>query len=363
MSPEDPQTRRAERDSTPTVLRRALAENRFTTVLVLLIVLLAYFGLTQERFFTTANLQNLLTSVSILWVVSLGLTFVVLSRGFDLSVGSMLALAGFVFAALYNDAGLPGPVALVLTLAAGAALGGGVNGFLIGRLGLPFLVVTLGTLTLFRGVVNLWSDSRAQSVASGVLQALAFGNVAGVPVLILVMIAALLVALYTQRFTYFGRDVYATGGNPEAARISGVRIERTWIAVYAIAGMCAALGGIIQVGRIGSASPLVGEVIIFDATAAVLLGGTSFHGGVGGVGGTAVAVLFIGVLQNGLAIAGISPFWQQIVSGSVLIIAILLDKMNREGLSSMGMRTRWASGKPTREEVVVESTDGPNDDG
>lgn len=311
---------------------------RFFAVLVLLVVLFAGFSLTQDRFFTSANIEALLTSAAILWVVSIGLTFVMLAGGFDLSIGSMLALSSIALGAFVNDFGLPPLLAILLTLAFGAALGGAVNGVLVGPLGLSFLVVTLGTLILFRGVLNLWSDTRTEQVVSSFLDALAFDRFAGVPIPVWIMVATFLVALYVQRSTYFGRDVYAVGGNADAARLSGVRVARTIIAVYAISGLLAAFGGVLQTARIGAASPLVGESILFDAAAAVLLGGTSFAGGLGGVGGTAVGVLFLATLQNGLSVSGVASFWQQIITGAILLAAILLDRIQRQGLASLGLR-------------------------
>ena len=165
------------------------------------------------------------------------------------------------------------------------AIGAVGNGCLIGKLGLPFLVVTLGTLTLYGGLVDLWSKSFTTQITSPALTALAFNHALGIPIPGWIMLGVFVVALYVQRSTYFGRDVYAVGGSADAARLSGVRVGRTLIAVYAIAGMLAALAGILQDARIGAASPLVGGEVIFDAAAAVLLGGTSFAGGIGGVGG------------------------------------------------------------------------------
>ena len=202
--------------------------------------------------------------------------------------------------------------------------------------------MTLGTLILYRGILNLWSDTKTEQVLSSFLDSMAFDKFIEVPIPVWIMIATFLVALYVQRSTYFGRDVYAVGGNADAARLSGVKVARTIIAVYAIAGVMAAFGGVLQTARIGAASPQVGEAILFDAAAAVLLGGTSFAGGVGGVGGTAVGVLFLAVLQNGLSVAGIQSFWQQIITGGILVAAILLDKIQRDGISSLGL------GKPRR---------------
>jgi ribose transport system permease protein len=313
----------------------AASGQRFMAVLLLLGALFVFFSLTQERFFTSGNIDALLTSAAILWVVSIGLTFVMIAGGFDLSLGSMLALTGVALGSLFNDLGLPIVPAILLTLALGLVLGGGVNGFLIGRIGLSFLVVTLGTLILFQGALNLWSDTKTEQVISPLLDSLAFDALLGLPVPVWIMAAVFLVALYVQRSTYFGRDIYAVGGSPDAARLSGIKVSRTIIAVYAIAGLLAALGGVLQVARIGAASPLVGEALIFDAAAAVLLGGTSFAGGVGGVGGTAVGVLFLATLQNGLSVSGVESFWQQIITGAILIAAVLLDKVQREGWSAL----------------------------
>jgi ribose transport system permease protein len=322
-------------------IRRSAAGVRFLGVLVLLIALFVFFSVTQEGFFTSANLDNLLTSVSILFVVSIGMTFVMLSGGIDLSMGSLLALCGIVLGKLYVDAGLPVGLAVALTLMAGAALGGLVNGVLIGRLGLSFLVVTLGSLALFRGALNLWSDARTTQVVSPFLDSLAFDKFLSLPIPVWIMIAVFTISLYVLRSTYFGRDVYAVGGNPNAARLSGINVGRTIMAVYAIAGLLAALGGVIQVARVGASSPLVGETIIFDAAAAVLLGGTSLAGGLGGVSGTVVGVLFLGVLQNGLAVSGVQSFWQQVITGGILILAVLVDQIQREGWASVGLaRTR-----------------------
>jgi ribose transport system permease protein len=319
-------------------LVQVAARQRFFAVLVLLVVLGVVFSLTQERFFTSPNIKALLTSTAILWVVSIGLTFVMLAGGFDLSIGSMLALSSVALGAFVNDLGVPPALAIVMTVAFGALLGGGINGVLVGPLGLSFLVVTLGTLILFRGVLNLWSDTRTEQVLSPLLDSLAFDDLIGIPVPVWIMAGTFLIALYVQRSTYFGRDVYAVGGNAEAARLSGVRVGRTIIAVYAISGALAAFGGVLQTARIGAASPQVGESVLFDAAAAVLLGGTSFAGGLGGVGGTAIGVLFLATLQNGLSVSGVASFWQQIITGAILLAAILLDGLQRAGLAGLGFR-------------------------
>jgi ribose/xylose/arabinose/galactoside ABC-type transport system permease subunit len=317
---------------------RAAFRLRFLAVLVLLILVFVFFSITQSRFLTSADIDALLTSASVLWMVSIGLTFVMLTGGFDLSLGSLLALSGIALGKLMAGSGVPLGYAIPVTLAFGLALGGLVNGVLIGRLGLPFLVVTLGTLTLYGGLVNLWSKSFTTELLSPSLTALAFNHALGVPIPVWIMIGVFLLALYLQRSTYFGRDVYAVGGSVEAARLSGVRVARTLIAVYAIAGLLAALAGILQDARIGAASPLVGGTVIFDAAAAVLLGGTSFAGGIGGVGGTAIGVLFLATLQQGLSVSGVQDYWQQIITGVILVIVVLLDRIQHGGIEALGFR-------------------------
>jgi ribose transport system permease protein len=304
--------------------------SRYAVVLLLLVVIFIFFSITQADFLTSSNIQNLLASVSILFVISVGMTFVVLTGGIDLSVGSLLALSGIILSKLFNGLGLPIWLALVGTVLAAALIGGCVNGVLIGRVGLSFFVVTLGTLSLYRGLVNIWSHTQTTYISSSLIGQIGFGRFLGVSIPIWIMIVTFGIAVVVLRWTYFGRDVYAVGGNIDAARLSGINVARTLVFVYAIAGLCAGLGGVIQAGRLGAASPLVGDTTPLDAAAAVLLGGTSFLGGVGGVSGTAVGVLFIGTLQNGLSIAAVSSFWQQVVTGVILIVAIGIDRIQQD---------------------------------
>jgi ribose transport system permease protein len=327
------------RGNTLTMIKQ-VAARRFFAVLVLFVLLFAYFSISQSKFLTSGNIDALLTGSSILWMVSIGLTFVMLTGGFDLSLGSVLALSGIAMGTFMNSWGVPLGLAIVMTMAFGLLVGGLVNGVLIGRVGLPFLVVTLGTLTLYGGLVNLWSKGATEAVVSDALTGIAFNHALGVPVPAWIMIGVFLVALYVQRSTYFGRDVYAVGGSPDAARLSGIRVTRILIAVYAIAGMLAGLAGVMQVARIGAASPQVGGEIIFSAAAAVLLGGTSFSGGVGGVGGTIIGVLLLATLENGLSVSGVQSYWQQIITGVILIVVVLLDRVQTVGFKPAFRRLR-----------------------
>jgi ribose transport system permease protein len=316
-------------------MARHVAGRRFFAVLVLFILLFAYFAITQDKFLTSGNIDALLTGSSILWMVAIGLTFVMLTGGFDLSLGSLMAMSGIAMATFMNKWGLPLGLGILCTVIFGLLVGGLVNGVLIGRVGLPFLVVTLGTLTLYGGVVNLWSKGATEAIVSKDLTAIAFNHALGIPVPAWIMIGVFLIALYVQRSTYFGRDVYAVGGSPDAARLSGIRVTRVLIAVYAIAGMLAALAGVMQVARIGAASPQVGGEIIFSAAAAVLLGGTSFSGGVGGVGGTIIGVLLLATLENGLSVSGVQSYWQQIITGVILLAVVALDRAQTVGWANV----------------------------
>lgn len=303
-----------------------LREVRYLGVAALLVVMIVAFEIVRSDFLSSANVVNLLGSTSILGLVSLGLTFVMIAGQFDLSVGATLSVCGFVFAGLYSGLGIPALPSALLTIAAGAAIGAGVSGVLVGRFNMSFLVVTLGMLVFEDGIVEWVSGGSSKEITSQFMNALAFNSVAGVPVVVIVVVVAFLFADYFLRHSFFGRDVYAVGGNPLAAELSGVSVVRTLILVFAIAGAGAALGSVVQVARIGAASPAVGGFIVFEATAAVLLGGAALSGGVGSVAGTAVGVLFLGVLQNGLTLSGLPSYSQQIATGAIVVCSVLINQ-------------------------------------
>jgi ribose transport system permease protein len=308
-------------------------------ILIVTTVLFVVLSITQSEFLTSANLQNLLTGISVLWIVGMGMTFVIITGGADLSVSTVAAFTGILFAKLIG-AGISDWVALMLTLLGGTAIGAAFNGFFIGKLGMSFFVVTLASMIGLTGVVNLWSGTQSFVVNSNIPSDFGINTYAGLAAPIWIMIISLVVAVYLQRWTYFGRRVYAVGGSLRAARLSGIRTSRTIIAVYALAAFCATIGSIITIGRVGVASPTVDFTLPLDAIAAVLLGGTSLSGGAGGVGATAIGVLFFGVLQNGLSLAGVSSFWQEIATGIILLVAVLLDQVDLGKVSLPAIRAR-----------------------
>jgi ribose transport system permease protein len=320
-------------------LRERLLGGRTASLTVMLIILFLIFSITQDNFFTYNNLMLLLINVAMLFVVSIGLTFVLLVGAFDLSIGALLALSGFILAFLYNTLNLPIIVCMLLTIAFGALVGAITNGFLIGRLKLSFMIVTLGTMTLFNGLTKLVSGGNTVVIPSTFLvDDFSFGKVFGIPIPVLGSIVVFIIAAYVLKKTLFGRDVYAVGGNPKAARLSGINVSWTIIAVFAIAGGAAAFGGIIAASRTGSAGPTVGNFIMLQAAAAVLIGGTSLRGGSGTILGTAIGVIFFGVLSNGLQMAGYGTEIQEILSGLIIVGAALADKIQRDGWASLNLR-------------------------
>ncbi len=320
-------TRAAPAPRRPSRLRRAgRAANQYAGVLVVLAVLVVVLGATQPQFLTGGNLIIILETNAVLLVVAVGLTFILLVGGIDLSLGGTMAMSAIGMWGLI-DAGVPAWVAIVVVVVAGTAVGALVNGLLIGWVGLSFLVVTIGTASLYRGIANLAAGGQSQSLyENAFLVGLGKNQLFGVPIIVVIAAVVLLVGMFVLRSTGYGRMVYAVGGNAEAARLAGIPIVTIRVSVYAISAGCAALAAVLDAGRLTSASPMAGTGIELTAGAAVLLGGTSFTGGRGTLLGTLLGVLFLGVLQNGLTLAGISPFWTGIVSGVVLIAAIVVDR-------------------------------------
>lgn len=298
----------------------------FRPVLAILIGLFAYFSVNQEGFATDINLQNVLTSVSVVWIVAMGMTFVLISGGLDLSVAPIASLSGILMAKLLA-AHVPAALTVVLAVLFGALIGGLVNGVLVGYFKLSVFIVTLASLTALTGAVSLWTDTKSFFLDSSLTTSIASDEWFGVKIPIWIMMAIFLIGLYVQNRTYYGRNVFAIGGSVQAARLSGVPTAGTLTCVYAVVGGCAGLAGIVAASRAGAATPQVDPNLALLSIAAVLLGGTSLTGGSGSVWGTAVGVLFLGTLQNGLSLAGISSFWQQVVTGVILVAAVLLDRV------------------------------------
>jgi ribose transport system permease protein len=288
-----------------------------------LVVLSATLWALTPHFLTVSNLLNVAEQTAVVAIIAVGMTFVILTAGIDLSVGSVLALSGVVMASLLQS-GVPLPVSLLAGLAAGFGCGL-VNGILITAGRLPPFISTLGMMSVARGAALLFTQGRPISGFGDDFRLIATGSVLSIPLPVIIMIAVYLLAHFVLTRTKLGRYVYAIGGNEEATMLSGVNVRFHKTVVYGICGMLSALAAIILTARLNSAQPIAGIMYELDAIAATVIGGTSLMGGQGSVFGTLIGALIMGVLRNGLNLLGISSFTQQIVIGSVIIAAVLLD--------------------------------------
>lgn len=302
--------------------RRAFVQ-RFGLAFSFLLLMLAL-TLLSDRFLTAANLINILRQATINGIVSVGMTMVILTGGIDLSVGSVLALAVTVGASLMKQ-GQPVGVAVLAALGLGAFLGV-INGLMITKVRIPPFIATLGMLTVARGLTLMYTQGQPITGLPATFRWIGTGVVAGIPVPILVTALVFLVGWIFLTRTRYGAYIYLLGDNPTAARLAGVPTERITVLVYAISGFCAALAGLILVARLDSAQPIIGQGYEFNAIAAVVVGGTSFAGGEGGLGGTLLGALLIETLNNGLNLLNVSPLWEQVVKGVVIALALLLYK-------------------------------------
>lgn len=280
----------------------------------------------NPSFMTTDNILNILRQVSISALIAFGMTFVILTGGIDLSVGSTLALTGAVAATMLAS-GIDPVLTMLAALLLGAVLGA-INGVIIAKGKVAPFIATLATMTIYRGLTLVYTDGRPVSDLGNEItfQMLGKGYFFGIPVPVCTMILAFIVLYVIMHKTTFGRRVYAVGGNEAASKLSGINVDRVKIAVYSLTGMLAALSALILTSRLNSAQPTAGTSYELDAIAAVVLGGTSLTGGKGWIFGTLVGALIIGVLNNGLNLIGVSSFFQQVVKGIVILIAVLIDR-------------------------------------
>lgn len=292
------------------------------TLLVLIALSLLLWGLTPH-FMTLSNLLNIAQQTAINAIIAAGMTFVIISAGIDLSVGSILALAGVTMASALK-AGAPVPLAILLCLAVGF-LCGGVNGLLIARGKLPPFIATLGMMSVARGGALIFTDGRPVSGFAEGFRAIANGEFLAVPHPVWVMLLVYLAAHLVLGRTKMGRYTYAIGGNEEAATLSGVNVPLYKSLVYGLSGLLSALAAVLLTARLNSAQPIAGMSYELDAIAATVIGGASLMGGEGRITGTLIGAFIMGILRNGLNLLGVSSFVQQTVIGSVIIVAVLLD--------------------------------------
>ncbi|WP_018690427.1 ABC transporter permease [Ahrensia kielensis] len=293
--------------------------------LVCVVIVLSFLS---EYFFTANNLLNIGKQASINLIIGLGMTIVIISGGIDLSVGSLLALTISIMAVLNVvhdvDIVLAGFVAVTATLAAGA-----INGIIIQYGKVPAFITTLGMMGIARGVVLLISRGNPSMSFPEEFLWIADGSILWIPVPIFLAALAAILTAFLLKYTRLGREIYAIGGNEEAARLSGINIAYVRIAAYTICGLSCALGGVIFAARVGAAPPSSGMGYELNAIAAVIIGGTSLSGGQGKVSGTVIGALLMAVIANGLNIIEVDPYWQSIVIGSIIVIAVMVSNMRK----------------------------------
>ncbi len=278
-------------------------------------------------FLTVNNLLNVLLQASINLIVAIGMTFVITSGGIDLSVGSIVALAGIIMALALN-AGTGLLLACLAALVVGAGIGAG-NGLLITRFRLPPFIVTLGTMSIVRGMALIISDGRPVYGLPQEQLRIISGSIGPVPIPVIIAAIVAVIAYFVMNHTTIGEYTVAIGGNEEAARLSGINVKRFKVIIYGISGLMCGLAGIILTARLSAAEPIAGALYELDAIAATVIGGTSLMGGQGSITGTVVGALLMSVLRNGLNLLNIQSYYQQVVIGTVIIAAVALDMLRK----------------------------------
>lgn len=281
------------------------------------------------RFFTVSNLMTIGNQVSINALLAFGVTFVIITGGIDLSLGSMVAVTGVVAASFAHPDTYPLVVPVLIGLAAGSAIGA-FNGLVITKSKVPPFIVTLGTMTIGRGLALILSNGRPISNLSDSFNFIGGGNVLGLPFPIIILIAAFIICSIILNKTILGRYMYAVGGNESAARASGIKVANVKMWVYSICGLLSAMGGILLTSRITTGQPNAGAGFELDAIAAAIIGGTSTSGGTGTMTGTLIGALLIGVISNSLDLLNVTSYYQQVVMGAIIIGAVVLDGMGKE---------------------------------
>ncbi len=308
---------------------------RFQSVLALGLMIIAL-ALMSDNFLTVDNSLNVLRQICVNLCLSLGMTIIILSGGIDLSVGSMLALSGAVAAGLLkNGVVIPGTDVFIEVTVSGAILAGLLvgtvlgwfNGLVITRFKLPPFVATLGMLSIARGLTMLWTGGFPITRLGDSFGFIGSGHWLGLPMPVWISAVLVAASILLMKRTRFGRHVYAVGGSEKAARLSGLNVRRIKLLVYTLGGALAGVAGLLVTARLDSATPNAGLSYELDSIAAVVIGGTSLSGGRGTIMGTVLGCLIIGVLNNGLVLLEVSPFWQQVIKGLVILVAVAVDKM------------------------------------
>ncbi|MBI9103878.1 MAG: ABC transporter permease [Spirochaetales bacterium] len=301
------------------------AERNLLFILVALIVLLSVLS---HRFLSYTNIMNLLRQTSIIGVMAIGMTFVIVSAGIDLSVGSVLAFSSILLSMMLK-AGVPIPLAIMAALLAGASIGV-LMGILIHKGSVPAFIATLGGMTITRGAVMLISGARKVSGLPKEFTHFAVAKVFGIPGMVIVWLIVILIGAVIAKYTVFGRNIYAIGSNEEAARLSGIKIGKNMYGIYAFGAFTSAVAGILMTARLGNGVPTSGVGYELDVIAAVVVGGASMSGAVGSILGTVIGTIIIATIRNGGNLLGINPFILDILVGALIVFAVLFDQLSKK---------------------------------
>ncbi|MGI9485343.1 MAG: ABC transporter permease [Geminicoccaceae bacterium] len=302
-----------------------------TGPLIGLLLLCIFLSIATDTFFSLRNFLNILDQITVIGIIAVGMTFVILIAGIDLSVGSVLALAMMVLGYLNVEAGLPMSIAITGALAA-AAVAGLISGLLITEFKVPPFIATLAMMSIARGLANMITNG------SQIIGFPPWFNLGAIiryggflTMTVAVMLVVYVIAILFQRYREGGRVLYAIGGNPEVARLAGINVKRATVLVYTMCAVLSGLAGVMLAARLDAVQPSIGIAYELDAIAAVVIGGTSLSGGTGGVGGTIIGVLIIGVLRNGLNLLSVSPFLQAVIIGLVIVLAVAAETFKHRG--------------------------------
>ncbi|SCP98617.1 ribose transport system permease protein [Anaerobium acetethylicum] len=295
--------------------------------LVILSVLLTMF---TDKFATMTNLFNIIRQITINLYLACGMTFVILLAGIDLSVGSVIAIAGCVSAGMITWNGFPVYVGIAIGLGCGLIVGM-INGLIISRTNIPAFIVTLAMMNIGRGFARIYTGAKTIAVLDDSYTFWGMGTILGVPIQLFTIIAVIAVSSFILNKTQLGRHIFAVGGNSQAAEYSGINVKKITFFVFLYSGILASLAGILTVGRTFTATMILGDGAEMDAISAVVLGGTSMSGGRGSISGTVIGVIVIGVLKNGMNLLGIDSSWQYVVQGIVILIAVYIDYIKQNG--------------------------------
>ena len=296
---------------------------------VILFAMVVFFSLNTRHFFQLRNLRNILIAVSVIGVISTGMTAAIIGRGPDLTVGAICAMSGCLIGNLVLMNGYPWFVGIVVAIVAGVVVGF-LNGVIIVKYDLSSLIVTLGMMNVVRGLSFILVDGTAQFISDYRLLYLGRAVWFGIPLPIIIVLFSFVVFDFVLRSTVFGRQVFSSGGNRTAARLAGVDVNKNAIILFVLSGFMASIAGLMIIGIGGAAMPYIGEAYALDAVTAVLLGGTTLAGGKGSVRMTFLGVLIIGILNNGMTLMNVQTYWQITAKGAFLLLAIILDSLQHK---------------------------------